>query len=183
MDTGMRGSLNLKYFLYMIKTTHFSDEPFLILNDMKGNFSEENLKGIQLPSTWTYCFNEHCPHHQDCIRYITGKYVDDATDRGSCVFPNACRNGRTCRFFKQARVVTFAWGFDKLFYNVRQRDSALLRTLMKSFLGSHSAYYRYADGRHKLTPEQQKGIIDIFRKRGYNEDLVFDHYVEEPDLT
>jgi len=27
MDTGMRGSLNLKYFLYMIKTTHFSDEP------------------------------------------------------------------------------------------------------------------------------------------------------------
>lgn len=150
---------------------------------MKGNFSEENLKGIQLPSTWTYCFNEHCPHHQDCIRYITGKYVDDATDRGSCVFPNACRNGRTCRFFKQARVVTFAWGFDKLFYNVRQRDSALLRTLMKSFLGSHSAYYRYADGRHKLTPEQQNGIIDIFRKRGYNEDLVFDHYVEEPDLT
>jgi len=31
MDTGMRGSLNLKYFLYMIKTTHFSDEPKIII--------------------------------------------------------------------------------------------------------------------------------------------------------
>jgi len=32
MDTGMRGSLNLKYFLYMIKTTHFSDEPNLLIS-------------------------------------------------------------------------------------------------------------------------------------------------------
>jgi len=31
MDTGMRGSLNLKYFLYMIKTTHFSDEPYFLV--------------------------------------------------------------------------------------------------------------------------------------------------------
>lgn len=150
---------------------------------MNEDFSEKSLKDIQLPKTWTYCFNEHCPHHQECIRYITGKHVDNAVDYGACVFPNACSDGRVCRFFKKARIVTFAWGFDKLFYNVKQRDASLLRTQLKLFLGSHSSYYRYADGRRKLTPELQKGIIDIFRKRGYTENLEFDHYEEAPDLT
>lgn len=149
---------------------------------MNEKFTEETFKGIQLPSMWTYCFNEHCPQHNECIRFISGKYVDDTKDAGSAVFPNACRDGRKCRFFKQARIVTFAWGFKKLFYNVRQRDAATLRLNLKAFLGSHGSYYNYANGRCKLTPEQQQGVLNIFRKKGYTENLEFDHYVEEPDF-
>lgn len=149
---------------------------------MNEKFTEETFKGIQLPSMWTYCFNEHCPQHNECIRFISGKYVDDTKDVGSAVFPNACRDGRKCRFFKQARIVTFAWGFKKLFYNVRQRDAATLRLNLKAFLGSHGTYYNYANGRCKLTPEQQQGVLNIFRKKGYTENLEFDHYVEEPDF-
>ena len=149
---------------------------------MNEKFTEETFKGIQLPSMWTYCFNEHCPQHNECIRFISGKYVDDTKDAGSAVFPNACRDGRKCKLFKQARVVTFAWGFKKLFYNVRQRDAATLRLNLKAFLGSHGTYYNYANGRCKLTPEQQQGVLNIFRKKGYTENLEFDHYVEEPDF-
>lgn len=150
---------------------------------MNENFSKETFRGIKLSHFWSYCFNEHCPKHEECIRFIAGKFVDDAQDYGACVFPNACANGRKCRHFKQARIVTFAWGFKKLFYNVKQRDAALLRLRLKMFLGSHGTYYNYANGRYKLTPEQQQGVLDIFRKKGYTEDLEFDHYVEEPDLT
>lgn len=149
---------------------------------MNEKFTEEIFKGRQLPSMWTYCFNEHCPQHNECIRFISGKYVDDTKDAGSAVFPNACRDGRKCRLFKQARIVTFAWGFKKLFYNVRQRDAATLRLNLKAFLGSHGTYYNYANGRCKLTPEQQQGVLNIFRKKGYTENLEFDHYVEEPDF-
>lgn len=149
---------------------------------MNKNFTEETFRGRQLSHAWIYCFNEHCPQHNECIRFISGKYVDDTKDAGSAVFPNACRDGRKCKLFKQARVVTFAWGFKKLFYNVRQRDAATLRLNLKAFLGSHGTYYNYANGRCKLTPEQQQGVLNIFRKKGYTENLEFDHYVEEPDF-
>ncbi|MDO5526594.1 MAG: DUF6078 family protein [Prevotella sp.] len=149
---------------------------------MNKNFTEETFRGRQLSHAWIYCFNEHCPQHNECIRFISGKYVDDTKDAGSAVFPNACRDGRKCRLFKQARIVTFAWGFKKLFYNVRQRDAATLRLNLKAFLGSHGTYYNYANGRCKLTPEQQQGVLNIFRKKGYTENLEFDHYVEEPDF-
>lgn len=149
---------------------------------MNKNFTEETFRGRQLSHAWIYCFNEHCPQHNECIRFISGKYVDDTKDAGSAVFPNACRDGRKCRLFKQARIVTFAWGFKKLFYNVRLRDAATLRLNLKAFLGSHGSYYNYANGRCKLTPEQQQGVLNIFRKKGYTENLEFDHYVEEPDF-
>lgn len=150
---------------------------------MAEKFSEESCRGIKVPGSWTYCFNGQCPKHNECIRFITGKYVDDACDRGSCVLPNACRDGRECRYFKQARIVSFAWGFNKLFYDVKQRDASLLRLLLKAYLGSHATYYRYADGRNKLTPEQQQGIINIFKKKGYTENLIFDHYEKNVDLS
>ncbi len=149
---------------------------------MNKNFTEETFRGRQLSHAWIYCFNEHCPQHDECIRFISGKYIDDTKYAGSAVFPNACRDGRKCKLFKQARVVTFAWGFKKLFYNVRLRDAATLRLNLKAFLGSHGTYYNYANGRCKLTPEQQQGVLNIFRKKGYTENLEFDHYVEEPDF-
>lgn len=150
---------------------------------MEENFSKETFKGIRMSQYWVYCFNEHCPKHDECIHFITGKFAADAQDYGMCVFPKVCAGGQKCRLFKQARIVTFAWGFKKLFYNVKERDASLIRTLLKLYLGSHGTYYNYANGRRKLTPEQQQGVLNIFRKKGYTENLQFDHYVEEPDLT
>lgn len=75
-----------------------------------------------------------------------------------------------------------AWGFKKLFYDVKQRDASIIRVHLKCYLGSHSKYYRYANGIYKLTPEQQERILNIFKRYGYTQGLEFDHYEDTPDL-
>jgi len=148
---------------------------------MEETFSKETIGSKKLPAYWYYCFNGQCPLCSDCIRFITGQYVDDGDDHGLAVFPNALRDGK-CRHFKQARFVNLAWGFSKLFDDVKYRDASRLRAFIKAYLGGHNAYYRYANGKHKLTPEQQEGVRNIFRRNGYTENLEFDHYEYMPDL-
>jgi len=43
MDTEMTSSLNSKYFLYMIKTTHLSDEPYFFLLGLLKRIQSGNL--------------------------------------------------------------------------------------------------------------------------------------------
>lgn len=150
---------------------------------MNGKSIDEIFRDVNLPPKWIYCFNGHCPRCGECVHFITGKYVGDRLVYGLAVFPTAVRDGMPCRYFKLARVVTFAWGFRNLFNHVRHCDVAGIRLAMRDFLGNRTAYYRYGAGQYKLTPEQQQGIADIFRRRGYDGKIEFEHYADEPDLT
>ena len=40
---------------------------------------------------------------------------------GSAIYPNALQNGK-CRFYVEKRVIRAAWGFRKLFLNVKHVD-------------------------------------------------------------
>ena len=82
-----------------------------------------------------------------------------------------------CPYYRKAEQKRMAWGFDKLFAEVKSKDEYSLRSEMKSYLGGNGTYSRYKLGRRMLTPEQQERIIEMFQKRGYGEGLEFDHYV------
>ena len=56
-----------------------------------------------------------------------------------------------------------AWGFRKLFLNVKHVDDTPIRREIHQYLGSCSTYYRYMNGQLTLTPEQLEGVINIFR--------------------
>ncbi|MDO5527495.1 MAG: DUF6078 family protein [Prevotella sp.] len=148
---------------------------------MRTSFTKEDFTG-KLTTFWDYCFNNQCPMHDDCIHYVTGMFLDDGHNRGCAIFPSACHDGK-CKYFRQARKIKVAWGFSKLFHDVRQRDTTTIRTLIKKYLGGHSTFYRYANGEYKLTPEQQEAVTDIFKQQGYTQNLEFDHYEYTPDLT
>ena len=75
-----------------------------------------------------------------------------------------------------------AWGFNKLFAEVKSKDEASLRLEMKTYLGGNGTYSRYKLGRRLLTPQQQEYIINLFRARGYSDGLEFDHYVDTYDF-
>ncbi len=128
-----------------------------------------------------YCFTEPCPMKDKCIHYLSSLYMSDDTDRGYAIFPNALKNGK-CKFFAPLRVVKMAWGFDKLFADVKVKDAPVLRSEMRDFLGSKGQYYRYKLGQLKLLPEQQEHIKQIFARFGY-EDVDFEHFVDEIDFT
>ena len=134
-----------------------------------------------VPSLITYCFTEPCPMKNKCIHYLSALYKNEKTDRGDAIFPNALKNGN-CKYFAPLRVVKMAWGFDKLFAEMKVKDAPALRAEMRDYLGSKGQYYRYKLGQLKLLPEQQAYIKQLFNRYGYK-DVEFDHFSEEIDFT
>lgn len=68
------------------------------------------------------------------------------------------------------------------FAEVKVKDAPLLRSEMRSYLGSKGQYYRYKLGQQKLLPEQQEHIKQLFARFGYK-DVDFDYFAEEIDFT
>lgn len=134
----------------------------------------------KVPASWSYCFNSQCPKSNECVRFMSTQYLDKGRDAGYAIYPNACQ-GKECRHFMQLRVIKSAWGFDKLFKDVRVCDAPTLRAKMKAYLGSKGQYYRYKLGQLRLTPEQQGWIKSLFGQYGYV-DVEFDNFKEEIDF-
>lgn len=83
---------------------------------------------------------------------------------------------------RSAAYREMAWGFDKLFAEMKVKDAPALRAEMRDYLGSKGQYYRYKLGQLKLLPEQQAYIKQLFDRYGYK-DVEFDHFSEEIDFT
>lgn len=126
--------------------------------------------------SWSLCFNEKCPRHTTCMRYFVGKQVPSDRTEGLTIYPNALQAG-ACSSFVEKRIERFAWGFRKLFPQVKRVHYATLRDSMKAYLGGHSNYYRYMRGEYMLNPKQQQWILELFGQYGYTENLLFEHYV------
>ena len=135
----------------------------------------------QVPPGYVYCFNGECQKHEECLRYIVGQQVDKGLTVAPTVLPTVLRL-LSCPHFQKAELMRMAWGFDKLFAEVKVKDGPVLREKMRAYLGGMGTYSRYKLGRRMLTPEQQEHIIGFFRKKGYTEGLEFDHYVTVYDL-
>jgi len=133
------------------------------------------------PTNLTYCFTEPCPMKDECIHYLFSLYKRDDVKRGDAIFPNALKDGK-CPYFTVLRVVKMAWGFEKLFAEVKVKDAPILRSKMRNFFGSKGQYYRYKLGQLKLLPEQQEFIKQLFAQFGYN-DVEFEHFSEEIDFS
>ena len=134
-----------------------------------------------LPSHITYCFLDHCQQKDDCIHYQCALYKPVGVTKGTTVFPDALRS-ESCAYFAPLRIVRMAWGFDRLFTDVKVKDAPALRAAMKACLGSKGQYYRYKLGQLKLLPEQQDAIRQIFAAQGYGH-VAVDFDDEELDLT
>ena len=106
---------------------------------------KQAFKYGNVPSIITYCFTEPCPMKDKCIHYLSALYDKDKKDRGEAIFPNALKDGK-CKYFAPLRVVKMAWGFDKLFAEIKVKDAPALRAKMREFLGSKGQYYRYKLG-------------------------------------
>lgn len=135
-----------------------------------------------VPPTMAVCFLPGCPLADHCIRHLAGKSVPADKTLGPAIYPTALNDGK-CSRYKQTKVVIGAWGFTTLFENVLHKDNTPLRDAIKHYLGGHGTYYRYHNGSKLLMPEQQRWVIDLFNKHGYNDNLKFDHYKEVFDFS
>ena len=138
------------------------------------------LADTTIPANWPYCFQSDCELHDTCVRYQAGTALDGTRTVGHAVFPTAPANG-TCPHFKLLRTIRSAWGFARIFDNVRVADAPMLRRLAKEMLGGNGNYYSYQHGTRRLSPEQQLLVRQLFARFGYN-DIEFEHYQTEIDI-
>jgi len=132
------------------------------------------IKIENAPKSFIYCFNERCPLHEKCLRFLAGKEVPASTTWGSAVYPKAVTE-EGCEKYEQYREVPLAWGFSLLFDEVKAKDIVKMRNEMKEYFGGQGAYYRYNNGTYKLCPEQQEWLSELFKRWGYTGILHFDH--------
>ena len=135
----------------------------------------------QVPAGYVYCFNDGCAKHEECLRWIVAQQIDQKMTMAQTVLPTVLGRSR-CPHYRKAELKRMAWGFDKLFAEVKSKDEAVLRETIKAYLGGNGTYSRYKLGRRLLTPAQQDHIIGLFRARGYSEELEFDHYTTAYDF-
>ena len=135
----------------------------------------------QVPAGYVYCFNESCPLNEECLRWIASQRINPEIIIAKTVLPTILQQ-QQCPYYRKAETLHMAWGFNKLFAEVKSKDEASLRLEMKTYLGGNGTYSRYKLGRRLLTPQQQEYIINLFRARGYSDGLEFDHYVDTYDF-
>lgn len=145
------------------------------------NIINATIKSSNIPHNWIYCFNTDCKRREECIRYRATVALGESRTWGNAIFPNALRSDGVCAHFKQLRIVRMAWGFSRLFKDVKLCDAPTLRSLMREYLGGCSTYYRYHHGERQLSPEQQEWIKQLFSQYGY-EDIEFDCSEEALDF-
>lgn len=134
------------------------------------------MAGKGLPYGWTYCFNEQCIVKEECVRFLSTRFLSEKRHSGNAVFPSAWRNGN-CQYYEKLRIAKLAWGFDHLYRNVTLKDAPTLRCRLRGYLGSKGQYYRYKLGQLLLLPKQQLEIKELFHSYGYD-DVEFDHFKE-----
>ena len=95
--------------------------------------------------------------------------------------PHVLRNGE-CKYFRKTELVMMAKGFHQFYRQMKSRDLRhAFRIELTDYLGSKGTYYRYKDGERLLNPEQQDWIVQLLKKHGYEEEVVFDQYKETYD--
>ncbi len=132
----------------------------------------------EIPQWWPLCPGYECAQREECLRHKAFREAPGNVTRWVCVLPLA-RREETCSYFQKAEKMRMARGFDTLFGQLRSRDARHdIRMELTAFFGSKGSYYRYKNGEMMLTPSQQQKVIDVFRRHGFDGDIVFDKYME-----
>ena len=144
---------------------------------------QNNNKEINPPFSFALCFNSQCPRRDICLRYQAGLHVTGNNKIGITVYPMALQPDGSCDYYRESSLKMHAYGFSRLFSQVKHKHVATLRDALKQHLGGHGTYYRYNRGEKLLTPIQKESVFNIFRQYGYTEMLAFDKYVSAYDFS
>ena len=139
--------------------------------------NSNKLTGGRVPPSFAVCFLADCPLADKCLRRLVGENMPDNRLFGPAVYPSA-RTTDGCTMFREAKKVCAAYGFSRLFADVKYNDLKKLRNEVYSLLEGRRNYYRYNSGEILVMPSMQEDIQNLFNKFGYSEKVVFDNYCD-----
>lgn len=119
------------------------------------------------------CFNDGCPSHGECLRYLAGQRSPETLKYHLCVLPQALK-GERCELFQSMETVRVAYGFQHSYDHVMKGDFTPMRKELTTLLGNKRGYYKYLRGERPLMPEEQRCIEEVFRRYGYEGEVRYD---------
>ena len=136
--------------------------PEIVLQDCM-NDNQPDFESM--PTHYHLCFNDECALADKCLRRLAARSGQQKDDLVWAV--NPARNNETnCRYYKENKVTTMAYGMVNSFHDVKADDVAALRnTLIRHF--GRGSYYVRRNGLRAIPPEEQQYIAGVFRSFGY----------------
>ena len=144
---------------------------------------EKQLERKNIPFEYKLCFNEACKLRESCMHYQAYLLQPQERLTGPAILPAAWQSGQ-CKYYCEDKPVKKAWGFTNIYDNVPHYLRAEARRRVKSYFSwGNGPYYRYHHGENKLSPRQQKDIMEILSDYGSTDGLKFDHYEMDYDFA
>lgn len=144
--------------------------------------NEKELFKYQAENSYTVCFAEHCPLHEQCLRWKVGQQMPNSVSTYRCVNPNYDGVAtQQCSQYRNARKVRFAKGMLHTFTSdmpSKVEPAVRMGVIRRS---NRTYYFEYRNGKRLIPPAMQDTIRQLFRDNGWAGEITFDSYVEDYD--
>ena len=125
----------------------------------------------------TMCFLEGCPRADKCVKHLAYEMMGDQKECGNTVMPSSLKENGECDMFSEAVIKRYAKGATHIYDEVKMKHYETIKAGVRGILGARTSYYRSINGTKLITEEQQKLIVSLFQRYGYDTDNLFDEYI------
>lgn len=127
------------------------------------------------PTQFQHCMLEACPRSASCLRYKAFKLAPPERTTFPLLNPAhlAGQDLVRCPYYFDDAPGTLVSGLNQAAETLPSVKYRLIRQDLTGVLG-RSTYYRFMRGEYWLTPKHQQYVLDLFRKHGVEEHLVYD---------
>ena len=125
------------------------------------------------------CQSQSCPVREHCLRSILKDYVPE---NAPVVTEVNLRNPKTqregCPQYCSDQPVRMPLGLRRMYYDMPSRIEHAVKNRLIN-LTSRKRYYEYHSGKRPVTPDVEQLIRQTLLAAGWQQEPVFDGYVEE----
>ena len=125
------------------------------------------------------CCLDHCPLHEQCLRWLVGQHADPTRVVYSSINPRnpnyACEH---CDMFRPNRKAVMKMGFKNMYHDMPGYMERSIRRRLIDLFG-HKQYFEMRKGDRLITPAQQQQIQDTCRAHGWQGTINYESEQED----
>ena len=119
------------------------------------------------------CFNEQCPKHEHCLRWMVGQHVPCKQLSITCVNPKIEKKDGECPAYRDSQPQNVAKGMIHFYDEMpRKLEVAIKNELIARY--TRVGYYNMRKAERPITQEIENEIIQVCRNHGWKGEIRFD---------
>ena len=125
------------------------------------------------------CFNDHCPRHDQCLRWEVGRHTDPAQHLSTSIPPTyAPAADGSCPYFRDNSLQRMPLGMTHFYDEMPGRTERGIKNTLIAHT-CRATYYKYHRGDRPITPDMLMLISEVCRRHGWTQPLRFDAETED----